>query len=284
MPNLYFGGSYFVLSEWKEFNQFFKEIAKESFQFYTEKHHISKRKEEYYVKLEKDSAFGKLTISALDENTLQVILENCMIFTLKNAVLNINSISRCDYATKGFYSIRSYSNTKKLLILLDKLAIFFGCNKITLTDDAVDLDFLHEKGVYFSLVTVMSEGKLFYEKYGYTNCSSEKFLKIDLSPHINLLRTFPFKIFLQFLSTKHRNCVLSTCHETQFNYLHEFFTTSYNECKRRHSLNPLDTKYVEFMIYIQNKILLCKEYPWYSMMAIIFNQNFCMEKILNGLP
>lgn len=281
MPNLYFGGSYFVLSEWKEFNHFFKDIVKDSIISYNEKLYKSRRKEEYYVKLEEHSSFGKLIISAPSDNALHVLMEDCMIFSIKNKTVHINSINRCDYVQRGFYSIHSYSNTRKLLTLLDKLAIFFGCEKITLTDDAKDIDFFHKEGVHFSLVTIMKDGKLFYEKYGFTNCSTEKFEKIDLQPHIDLLRFFPFKIFLHFLSEKHRTSILSSCVESHYTYLHEYFTFCYTQCKKRFSENPLDTKYIDFVIYLQKKILFCKHYPWYSMMAIIFNQNLCMEKIVS---
>ena len=185
-----------------------------------------------------------------------------MSFKLIHRTLHVICIKIPDFQIYNF----DYFYGKKVLKYFDRLAVLFGCTKITLTDEAIDIDNKQPKGILISLISLMKDGKLFYEKYGYA------------APKIELetlrLRFIPFPLFLQTLSDKHKRKILKTTkNATDFKYLHEYFTQIYKECKTHDVPDRL--------IYVQNKILFCSNYPWFSMMSIIFNQNHSMEKILN---
>ena len=275
MPSVLHGGSHIFLDSFKKSNQFFTDIVKMNKKDYA---NFLKSPDVFFLKYDEKYASVQLTITATNIDELYVAIQDCISFRISENVIVVTSINRCDYIQKGYASIDSCSNTRILLDLLDRLALLFGCNRITLTDDARDVDFLGSKdSVYYSLITIMKEGKLFYEKYGYSETGI--YTKIDLVPHINLLRFFPFKMFLEFLSPEDKEFALKYCKDIQFEYLHEYFTFVYEVCKDRFRKN-YSNKYIRYMRGLQEDILLNQKYPWYSMMSIIFHQNLCMEKYI----
>ena len=159
------------------------------------------------------------------------------------------------------------SKTRELLELLDVIAMLFGAKRITLRDDAYYQDI---KEIDFSLLTVMKEGKLFYEKYGYAICNSntEDVRAIDINIHTKLLKEFRFDVFLTYLAPAEIKFIQKILNKlnNSYKYLGDFYTDSFKYLK--------STKH---FLYIQN-IITNKKYPWYSMVYAIQTSKYCMEK------
>lgn len=161
------------------------------------------------------------------------------------------------------------SKTKFLLEVLDYLAKMFGVVRVYLQDSAQPLT--ASNNIDLSLLTVMKESKMFYEKYGYKICD---YKPPNLDIHKKMLREFRMDIFKRYLSSKELTFVQQMENKLQKDYLilGEFYTDAYRYLNRIEN-----TKNKKRKGFLQS-LLTNTSYPWYAMVNIIQSTKVCMEK------
>jgi hypothetical protein len=159
-----------------------------------------------------------------------------------------------------------YRKTPYFLEKVDLIAKCFGIKRIVLTDASTSkLD----RDIDLSLYMVMKHGKTLYERYGYRFCDTQ----IDFQVQKNLLRKFPFTIFLQLLSPQHTYWVKERIKKMKttstYNTLGDFYVDVYDLYHFKDKTKPIRQ--------LQN-ILNDKTKIWYSMIDVISQKKVCMDK------
>lgn len=217
----------------------------------------------------------------------------CMTFTLIKSIYGIYiHLSNLTNNCSSYLKNNNTSGTRILLNILDKIALMFGAYRIFLQDAATPSVYSNMKLKYdldFTLITVMKEGKMFYEKYGYNVCDPESveypIKKINLELQKNLLRNFKFDLFKLFLDfddlffvnkiLKNNNKSFTTLADF-YVYTLEHITTLINK-----ELEIDEDKYLKYKNYINKlqEIILNENYPWSGMVSVIQSEKYCMEKL-----
>lgn len=252
-------GAFWARYEWTfdTFNEFLQKQKSEGFDFYV---CYSNRPASSYT----------LTASYMNSKYIKIKIEDCLTFLISKDMFTEIELT---YLTTKCKITKI--KTKELLDIMDSIAILFNINRIYLNDQAGIKKNKNTK-IDLTLLTVMKESKTFYEKYGYQHCDpqTDKYQvpRIDLEIHKKLLRLFDFNLFIKFLSGDDKKFVYNTLDKLQknsFEFLHEFFTQSYEYYDRKDKTKNL--------LKLQN-LIYNKNYPWYSMIDVIQNQKICMEK------
>lgn len=180
------------------------------------------------------------------------------------------------------------SSTSELLNLVDRIANLCNVSRIFLSDTAIPKQFLsRNKNKFLSLVTIMKDNKLFYEKYGYSICDIQSvnpilfpFSENNIEIPKQLLRNFPYSVFIHLLNEKD-TIVIDTIKKKSkntkiydklykcFNDYYEFLVTNIHEDE---SMSVLFNEFIQ--------IFYNEKYPWFSMIYSIHSMKYCMNKII----
>lgn len=245
------------------------------FSFHTLQQHLHSKLPDscHYWLTWQNSGNVKLQLSYINDRYIGFKIEDCVEFVMsKNKyqeikVNNVTTNCRVKVIHKG-----SNSNTRFLMETLDKIASLFGVHRIYLEDAAKTS--VRKTQLDFTLTTVMSENKTFYEKYGYQICVDNKQQQPDIQIHKRLLRDFDFHVFFNSLTPKHRSHVqrvLNHLMSTEKNY--KRLCHFYNDANE-HLTNTGNDKY---LLRLQT-ILQDNSYPWYAMVDVIQSLKTCMER------